>query len=84
MVALSRFISKEAHRTISFFSLMRKGQATILLDGHICEESFQQPKAGLLTPSIFTRPKACDTLFLYLAVAKEVISAVLIREMDDR
>ena len=45
-----------------------------------CEVAFQELKASLASPHVLTKPMAGDTLILYLAVADEAVSGVLIRE----
>ena len=45
-----------------------------------CEVAFQELKASLAYPPVLTKPMAGDTLILYLAVADEAVSGVLIRE----
>ncbi|XP_074342025.1 uncharacterized protein LOC141679423 [Apium graveolens] len=47
-----------------------------------CEEAFQNIKKHLSSPSIFSNPKAGETLVLYLAVSDFAVSAVLVREED--
>jgi hypothetical protein len=45
-----------------------------------CEDVFKELKVSLASPPVLTKPIAGDTLILYLAVADEAASAVLIRE----
>ena len=45
-----------------------------------CEVAFQERKSSLASPPVLTKPMAGDTLMLYLAVADEAVSGVLIRE----
>ncbi|MCI70731.1 hypothetical protein A2U01_0091994 [Trifolium medium] len=47
-----------------------------------CEEALQHLKRALSEPPILTRPNEGETLYLYIAVASEAISAVLIRETE--
>jgi hypothetical protein len=47
---------------------------------HECGDAFQEVKASLASPPILTKPTMGDTLIIYLAVADEAVSVVLIRE----
>ncbi|GAU22605.1 hypothetical protein TSUD_135050 [Trifolium subterraneum] len=47
-----------------------------------CEEALQHLKRALSEPPVLTRPVEGEKLYLYLAVASEAISAVLIRETE--
>ncbi|CAJ2640157.1 unnamed protein product [Trifolium pratense] len=47
-----------------------------------CEDALQHLKRALSEPPVLTRPNEGETLYLYLAVASEAISAVLIRETE--
>jgi hypothetical protein len=47
-----------------------------------CENALQHLKRALSEPPFLTRPEQGESLFLYLAVAHEAISAVLIRETE--
>ncbi|GAU46047.1 hypothetical protein TSUD_191180 [Trifolium subterraneum] len=47
-----------------------------------CEEALQHFKRALSEPPVLTRPVEGEKLYLYLAVASEAISAILIRETE--
>jgi predicted GH43/DUF377 family glycosyl hydrolase len=45
-----------------------------------CEDAFHELKVSLASPPVLTKQMTGDTLILYLAVADEAVSGVLIRE----
>jgi hypothetical protein len=45
-----------------------------------CEDAFKELKVSLASPPVLTKPIAGDILILYLVVADEAASAVLIWE----
>nr|KYP48011.1 Retrovirus-related Pol polyprotein from transposon 412 family [Cajanus cajan] len=60
------------------FTLLRKPKNFEWTDQ--CEEAFKSFKAFLTTPPILQRPNHKTDLFLYLAVAENAISAVIVQE----
>ncbi|MCI65226.1 maturase K, partial [Trifolium medium] len=46
------------------------------------EEALQHLKRALSEPPVLTRPNEGEALYLYLAVASEAISAVLITQTE--
>ncbi|CAH9083530.1 unnamed protein product [Cuscuta europaea] len=76
--ALNRFLSKSAERALPFFQIMRK--ATSFKCTTECQEAFNELKRYLSSPPVLSKPKAGETLFLYLGVSTSAISSVLIRE----
>ncbi|KAL0454008.1 UNVERIFIED_CONTAM: hypothetical protein Slati_0740000 [Sesamum latifolium] len=80
IAALSRFISKSAEKSLPFFKTLRKAKT---LNGYPCQLAFEELKAYLASSSAskaFTR----GTLYLYLSVAPQAVSSVLIREEDGK
>ncbi|KAK3016378.1 hypothetical protein RJ639_005371 [Escallonia herrerae] len=49
-----------------------------------CQASFDALKEYLASPPLISKPITREELFLYLAVAKSAVSAILIREQDGR
>ncbi|CAJ2653385.1 unnamed protein product [Trifolium pratense] len=80
LTALSRFVAKSAQHALPLFKLLRKESAFEWTKE--CEDALQHLKRALSEPPVLTRPNEGETLYLYLAVASEAISAVLIRETE--
>ncbi|MCH99186.1 putative protein NYNRIN-like, partial [Trifolium medium] len=78
LTALSRFVAKSAQHALHLFKLLRKESMFEWTEE--CESALQHLKRALSKPPVLTRPVEGETLYLYLAVASEAISAVLIRE----
>lgn len=47
-----------------------------------CQASFDELKAYLANPPLFSKPQPNETLFVYLALSLVAVSAVLISEED--
>jgi dsDNA-binding SOS-regulon protein len=80
LTSLSRFVAKSAQHALPLFKLLRKESAFEWTEE--CEIALQHLKRALSEPPVLTRPEQGETLHLYLAVAHEAISAVLIRETE--
>ncbi|XP_016192308.1 uncharacterized protein LOC107633185 [Arachis ipaensis] len=78
LTALSCFLGASAAKALPFFNLMKKGIAFEWTPA--CEEEFNHFKEILATPPVIGKPKAGEPLYLYLAVTKEALAAVLVRE----
>nr|KYP52486.1 Retrovirus-related Pol polyprotein from transposon 297 family [Cajanus cajan] len=78
LVSLSRFIPKLAEKAGPIFTLLKKPKN--FLWTYQCEEAFQSFKNFLTTPPVLQRPDHNTDLLLYLAVAENVISAVIVQE----
>ena len=78
VAALSRFLPISAKRCLPMFKILKKQDSFEWTQE--CEVAFQELKTSLAYPPILTKPMAGDTLILYLAVADEAVSGVLIRE----
>ena len=82
LASLSRFIVKSAQHALPFFKLLRKEAAFEWTEE--CEHALLRLKQSLSQPPVLSRPVDRETLFLYLAVSVEVVSATFIRETHDR
>nr|KYP74057.1 Retrovirus-related Pol polyprotein from transposon 297 family [Cajanus cajan] len=78
LVSLSRFIPKLAKKAGAIFTLLKKPKDFRWIDQ--CEEAFQSFKTFLTTPPTLQRPDHNIDLLLYLAVAENAISAVIVQE----
>ena len=79
VAALSRFLPISAKRCLPMFKILKKQDSFEWTQES--EVAFQELKASLASPPVLTKPMAGDTLRLYLAVADEAVSGVLIREV---
>ncbi|GAU27461.1 hypothetical protein TSUD_161470 [Trifolium subterraneum] len=80
LTSMARFIAKSAQHALPLFKLLRK--ETTFEWNEECEGALQHLKRALSEPPVLTRPVEGEKLYLYLAVASETISAVLIRETE--
>ncbi|GAU51226.1 hypothetical protein TSUD_136230 [Trifolium subterraneum] len=80
MTSMARFVAKSAQHALPLFKLIRK--ETTFEWTEECEGALQHHKRALSEPPVLTRPVEGEKLYLYLAVASEAISAVLIRETE--
>ncbi|GAU34117.1 hypothetical protein TSUD_65960 [Trifolium subterraneum] len=80
LTSMARFVAKSAQHALPLFKLLRK--ETTFEWTEECEGALQHLKRALSEPPVLTRPIEGEKLYLYLAVASEAISAVLIRETE--
>ncbi|GAU23378.1 hypothetical protein TSUD_334260 [Trifolium subterraneum] len=80
LTSMARFVAKSAQHALPLFKLLRKETAFEWTEE--CEGALQHLKRALSEPPVLTRPVEGEKLYLYLAVASEAISAVLIRETE--
>ncbi|GAU42123.1 hypothetical protein TSUD_350970 [Trifolium subterraneum] len=80
LTSMARFVAKSAQHALPLFKLLRK--ETTFEWTEECEGALQHLKRALSKPPVLTRPVEGEKLYLYLAVASEAISAVLIRETE--
>ncbi|KAL0458768.1 UNVERIFIED_CONTAM: hypothetical protein Slati_0504000 [Sesamum latifolium] len=80
IAALSRFISKSAKKSLPFFKTLRK--AKTFEWGTPCQLAFEELKAYLARLPLLVKPSPGETLYLYLSVAPQAVSFVLIWEED--
>jgi hypothetical protein len=77
IAALSNFLPASAKRCLPMFKILKKQDSFNWTQE--CD-AFQELKASLASPPVLTKPIMGDTLVLYLTVADEAVSVVLIRE----
>ncbi|GAU45012.1 hypothetical protein TSUD_88030 [Trifolium subterraneum] len=80
LTSMARFVAKSAQHALPLFKLLRK--ETTFEWTEECEGALQHLKRALSEPPVLTRPVEDEKLYLYLAVASEAISTVLIRETE--
>ncbi|GJU83513.1 reverse transcriptase domain-containing protein [Tanacetum coccineum] len=81
LASLNRFLSKSAEKSLPFFKTLKK--CTKKSDFQWTQEAeaaFKQMKKLIAELSMLTAPKEKEELIIYLAAAKEAISAVLMTE----
>ncbi|GJX35919.1 reverse transcriptase domain-containing protein [Tanacetum coccineum] len=81
LASLNRFLSKSAEKSLPFFKTLKK--CTKKSDFQWTQEAevaFKQMKKLIAKLSMLTAPKENEELIMYLAAAKEAISAVLMTE----
>ncbi|KAL0412206.1 UNVERIFIED_CONTAM: hypothetical protein Slati_3810300 [Sesamum latifolium] len=81
IASLSRFISKSAKKSLPFFKMLRK--AKTFEWGTPCQFAFKELKAYLARLPLLVKPSPGDTLYVYLSVAPQAVSSVLIREEEE-
>ncbi|KAL0290132.1 UNVERIFIED_CONTAM: Ribonuclease HI [Sesamum radiatum] len=80
--ALSRFISKSAEKSLPFFKMLRKAETFEW--GTLCQLAFEELEAYLARLPLLVKPSPGETLYLYLSVAPQAVSSVLIREENGK
>lgn len=78
IIALSRFISNIAFKSLPVFKLLKKEFKFVWTSKR--EEALTQLKSALSEPPILTRPILGEVLYLYLSISDEALGAVLVRE----
>jgi hypothetical protein len=78
LAALSRFISRLAERALPFFKLLRKSGPFSWTEE--VEQAFQELKQHLVSLPILVALERGEPLYLYIAVAAEAVSMVLVVE----
>lgn len=78
VAALARFLSKSGNRAFPFYQCLKKNDKFQWTNE--CEEAFLKLKEFLAMPPILTKPDL-GTLYLYLSVTDQVVSAVLVQEI---
>ncbi|XP_061349329.1 uncharacterized protein LOC133294640 [Gastrolobium bilobum] len=81
LVALTLFLGNSAHKSLPLFSLLKKGIAFQWSEE--CEKAFQEFKRVLSCRHILAKLGNGETLYLYLVVGAEAISAALVRESKE-
>lgn len=78
VAALARFLSKSGNRAFPFYRCLKKNDKFQWTNE--CEEAFLKLKEFLAMPPILTKPDL-GTLYLYLSVTDQAVSAVLVQEI---
>jgi hypothetical protein len=78
IAALSRFLPASAKRSLPFFKTLHS-KKNFEWNAE-CEQAFQELKGVLASPPVLWRPDPGQTLYVYLAVSEEAVSAALIKE----
>nr|GEV94569.1 reverse transcriptase domain-containing protein [Tanacetum cinerariifolium] len=85
LASLNRFLSKSAEKSLPFFKTLKK--CTKKSDFQWtpkAEGAFKEMKQSIAELPMLTAPREKEELIVYLAAAKEAISAVLMTEMDGK
>ena len=80
LAALTRFLPKLAEKALPFFKLLKK--ETRGGWNPKCDAAFKEIKQCLATPPVLTKPDPEKTLFVYLSVEDEAVSAALVRDTE--
>ncbi|GKD46462.1 reverse transcriptase domain-containing protein [Tanacetum coccineum] len=83
LASLNRFLAKSAEKSLPFFKTLKK--CTKKSDFHWtteAEEAFRQMKQLIAELPMLTAPMEKEELIVYLAAAKEAVSAVLMTERE--
>ncbi|GAA0184329.1 hypothetical protein LIER_31617 [Lithospermum erythrorhizon] len=70
LATLSRFISKSVERNFPFFKNLRRASSTKFYWDDECNKGFEELKAYLSLPKLFSQPEQREVLQLYLAVKR--------------
>ena len=81
LTSLSRFVAKSAQHALPFFKILCKEAAFKWTKE--CEKALLHLKQSLSQSSVLSRLEDGETLFLYMSVFIEAVSAALIRETPD-
>ncbi|GJY42015.1 reverse transcriptase domain-containing protein [Tanacetum coccineum] len=87
LASLNRFLAKSAERALPFFNTLKnitKENKHEYRWTSEAEEAFQQMKRLIISLPSLTPPLPKETLYAYLAVAKEAVSAVLMTDRNGR
>ncbi|GJX40260.1 reverse transcriptase domain-containing protein [Tanacetum coccineum] len=85
LASLNRFLSKSAERSLPFFKTLKKCTKKSDFQWTTeAETAFQQMKKSIAELPMMVAPQEKEELIIYLAAAKEAISAVLMTERDGK
>ncbi|GJS50843.1 reverse transcriptase domain-containing protein [Tanacetum coccineum] len=85
LASLNRFLSKSAEKSLPFFKTLKKGTKKSDFQWTAeAEMAFKRMKQLIAELPMLTAPKEKEELIMYLAAAKEAISAVLMTERDGK
>ena len=78
IAALNRFISRSTDRYLPFYKLVKRNKK---FEWNIkCDSALKKLKAYIREPPVLSKLIVGETLFLYVATSKHVVSGVLMRE----
>ena len=80
IAALSKFLARPAERAHPFFCLLKKQVDFKWMEEY--ERAFQDLKKFLVEPSVLSKPKDGEPLYIYLSVIEKAISSVLVKEEE--
>ncbi|XP_074374374.1 putative mitochondrial protein AtMg00860 [Apium graveolens] len=78
IVALVSFISKSEDKCLPFIKTLKKMKEFEWIAES--QEAFEQLKKYMTEAPLLAKPSPEDTLYLYLAVSEQAVSAVLVKE----
>ncbi|GJS30843.1 reverse transcriptase domain-containing protein [Tanacetum coccineum] len=85
LASLNRFLSKSAEKSLPFFKTLKKwAKKSDFQWTQEAEAAFKQMKKLVAKFPMLTAPKENEELIIYLAAAKEAISAVLMTEREGK
>ncbi|GKD59898.1 reverse transcriptase domain-containing protein [Tanacetum coccineum] len=85
LASLNRFLSKSAEKSLPFFKTLKKcTKRSAFQWTPNAEEAFKQMKKLIAELPTLTAPREHEELIIYLAAAKEAISAVLMTDKEGR
>ncbi|GJZ77571.1 reverse transcriptase domain-containing protein [Tanacetum coccineum] len=85
LASVNRFLSKSAEKSLPFFKTLKKcTKKSDFQWTSEAEEAFKQMKKLIAELPTLTAPREHEELIIYLAVAKEAISAVLMTDREGR
>nr|GEV63683.1 reverse transcriptase domain-containing protein [Tanacetum cinerariifolium] len=85
LASLNRFLSKSAEKSLPFFKTLKKyTKKSDFQWTPKAEGAFKEMKQSIAELLMLTAPKEKEDLIIYLAAAKEAISAVLMTERDEK
>ncbi|GKD80010.1 hypothetical protein Tco_1342631 [Tanacetum coccineum] len=85
LASLNRFLSKTAKRSLPFFKTLKKYTKKSDFQWTTkAEMAFWKMKESIAELHMMVAPQEKEELIIYLAAAKEAISAVLVMERDEK
>ena len=78
IAALGRFVSKSGDKCLPFFKALKKVKNFEWTDES--QVAFEHLKKYMAEPPLLSKPVEGETLYVYLAVSEQALSAVLVRE----
>ncbi|XP_074373680.1 uncharacterized protein LOC141714031 [Apium graveolens] len=81
LAALKRFVSKLAERCLPFFDLLKGATNKKEVNWNPeCQKAFEEIKNYLSQPTVLTKAKPGEPLYLYLSAGAQSVGSALIRE----